>query len=88
MTNIELEIEWTEPALKKIQRLTGTKNGPNADAPLLALPPIESLPMEGDVLFLGPKGKQEPFIVVERQYHHEDGDGGDWRIVLILDLPE
>ena len=52
----------------------------------LALPPVECLPMEGDVLFLGPQGKQQPFIVAERQYHH-DGDA-DWTIILILDVPD
>ncbi len=51
----------------------------------LALPSVECLPMESDVLFLGPAGKQQPFIVAERQYHH-DGDT-DWTIILILDIP-
>jgi hypothetical protein len=82
MSNIELDIEWTEAASRKIEKLM--PRGANKDA-YLALPPIECLPMEGDVLFLGPAGKQQPFIVAERQYHHE-GDA-DWTIVLILDVP-
>jgi hypothetical protein len=82
MSNIELDIEWTEAASRKIEKLM--PRGANKDA-YLALPPIECLPMEGDVLFLGPAGKQQPFIVAERQYHHE-GDA-DWTIILILDIP-
>jgi hypothetical protein len=81
MSNIQLDIEWTEAASKKIERLL-PRNGES----VLALPPIECLPVEGDVLFLGPEGKQQPFLVVERQYHHEGG--GDWSIVLILDVPD
>ena len=80
MSNIQLDIEWTEAASRKIEKLTHGKE----DA-FLALPPVECLPMEGDVLFLGPSGKQQPFIVAERQYHH-DGDA-DWTIILILDVP-
>ena len=82
MSNIQLDIEWTEAASRKIEKLM--PRGGNQDA-YLALPPIECLPMEGDVLFLGPAGKQQPFIVAERQYHHE-GDA-DWTIILILDVP-
>jgi hypothetical protein len=82
MSNIQLDIEWTEAASRKIEKLM--PRGGNQDA-FLALPPIECLPMEGDVLFLGPAGKQQPFIVAERQYHHE-GDA-DWTIILILDVP-
>ncbi|MCP3707594.1 DNA-binding protein [Paraburkholderia sp. CNPSo 3274] len=83
MSNIQLDIEWTEAASRKIEKLM--PRGGNQDA-YLALPPIECLPMEGDVLFLGPAGKQQPFIVAERQYHHE-GDA-DWTIILILDVPD
>ncbi|CAG9240390.1 DNA-binding protein [Paraburkholderia tropica] len=82
MSNIQLDIEWTEAASRKIEKLMPRGKGTEA---FLALPPIECLPMEGDVLFLGPDGKQQPFIVAERQYHHE-GDA-DWTIVLILDVP-
>jgi hypothetical protein len=81
MSNIQLDIEWTEAASRKIEKLMPRGN---QDA-FLALPPVECLPMEGDVLFLGPQGKQQPFIVAERQYHHE-GDA-DWTIILILDVP-
>jgi hypothetical protein len=80
LSNIEIEIEWTEKAEKKIGQLMAGETQPN-----IALPPLECLPAEGDVLFLGPSGKQQPFIVVERQYHHEGG--ADWTIILILDLP-
>jgi hypothetical protein len=83
MSNIQLDIEWTEAASKKIEKLM-PRNAKDKDA-YLALPPVECLPMEGDVLFLGPDGKQQPFIVAERQYHH-DGDA-DWTIILILDVP-
>lgn len=79
MSQIEFDIEWTERASKKIERLLPK------DTPI-GLPPIECMPAEGDVLFLGPKDKRQPFIVVERQYHHEGGD--HWTIVLILDLPD
>ncbi|ASL42614.1 MULTISPECIES: hypothetical protein [Burkholderiaceae] len=82
MSNIQLDIEWTEAASKKIEKLM-PRGGQEA---FLALPPVECLPMEGDVLFLGPDGKQQPFIVAERQYHH-DGDA-DWTIILILDVPQ
>lgn len=89
LSNIEFDIEWTDAALKKIKRLL-TPKGQTAKAtdelPQIALPPIECLPAEGDVLFLGPADNRQPFIVVERQYHHEGGP--DWTIVLILDLPE
>jgi hypothetical protein len=81
--NIELEIEWTEAASRQIEKLMPRGRG---DQPYIALPPIECLPVEGDVLFLGPQGKQEPFVVAERQYHHE-GEA-DWTIVLILDVPD
>ncbi|ABA47659.1 MULTISPECIES: hypothetical protein [Burkholderia] len=81
MSNIQLDIEWTEAATRKIKQLMPR----GSDDAFLALPPIECLPMEGDVLFLGPQGKQQPFIVAERQYHH-DGDA-DWTIILILDVP-
>ena len=81
MSNIQLDIEWTEAASRKIEKLMPR----GSQEAFLALPPIECLPMEGDVLFLGPAGKQQPFVVVERQYHHE-GDA-DWTIILILDLP-
>jgi hypothetical protein len=83
MSNIQLDIEWTEAASRKIEKLM--PRNANRDA-YLALPPLECLPVEGDVLFLGPEGKQQPFIVVERQYHHE-GDA-DWTIILILDVPQ
>jgi hypothetical protein len=83
VSNIQLDIEWTEAAAKKIERLVPQSG---KESPMLALPPVECLPMEGDVLFLGPSGKQQPFIVAERQYHHDGG--ADWTIVLILDLPE
>jgi hypothetical protein len=82
MASIQLDIEWTEAASRKIGKLMPHSN---QGAPL-ALPPIECLPMEGDVLFLGPQGQQQPFIVAERQYHHE-GDA-DWTIILILDVPQ
>jgi hypothetical protein len=82
MSNIQLDIEWTEAASRKIEKLM--PRNVNKDS-YLALPPVECLPMEGDVLFLGPSGKQQPFIVAERQYHH-DGDA-DWTIILILDVP-
>jgi hypothetical protein len=82
MSNIQLDIEWTEAASRKIEKLM-PRGGQEA---YLALPPVECLPMEGDVLFLGPAGKQQPFIVAERQYHH-DGDA-DWTIILILDVPQ
>jgi hypothetical protein len=82
MSNIQLDIEWTEAASRKIEKLM-PRGGQEA---FLALPPVECLPMEGDVLFLGPAGKQQPFIVAERQYHH-DGDA-DWTIILILDVPQ
>jgi hypothetical protein len=82
MSNIQLDIEWTEAASRKIEKLM-PRGGQEA---FLALPPVECLPMEGDVLFLGPDGKQQPFIVAERQYHH-DGDA-DWTIILILDVPQ
>nr|WP_255779056.1 DNA-binding protein [Mycetohabitans sp. B8] len=82
VSNIELEIEWTEAASKKIEKLMPrTARG---NEPYIALPPIECLPVEGDVLFLGPPGKQHPFIVAERQYHHE-GEA-NWTIILILDV--
>jgi hypothetical protein len=81
MSNIQLDIEWTEAASRKIEKLMPR----GSQEAFLALPPIECLPTEGDVLFLGPTGKQQPFIVAERQYHH-DGDA-DWTIVLILDVP-
>src|SRR5580704_2085300 len=84
MSNIQLDIEWTEAASRKIEKLM-PRNTKDKDA-YLALPPVECLPMEGDVLFLGPDGKQQPFIVAERQYHH-DGDA-DWTIILILDVPQ
>jgi len=80
MSNIQLDIEWTEAASRKIEKLMPR----GSQEAFLALPPVECLPMEGDVLFLGPDGKQHPFIVAERQYHHE-GDA-DWTIVLILDV--
>ncbi|QGZ61727.1 DNA-binding protein [Paraburkholderia acidisoli] len=83
MSNIQLDIEWTEAASRKIEKLM--PRGGSQEA-YLALPPVECLPMEGDVLFLGPAGKQQPFIVAERQYHHE-GDA-DWTIILILDVPD
>jgi hypothetical protein len=91
VSNIQFDIEWTDAASRKIEKLMPKAKGPQAGAqgerePVLALPPIECLPAEGDVLFLGPRGKQQPFIVAERQYHHEGG--GDWTIVLILDLPD
>lgn len=79
MSQIEFDIEWTERASKKAERLV-PKGTP------LALPPIECMPSEGDVLFLGQGDKKQPFIVVERQYHHEGEDA--WTIILILDLPE
>jgi hypothetical protein len=82
VSNIQFDIEWTEAAARKIERLMPKHN---AETPI-ALPPIECLPMEGDVLFLGPQGKQQPFVVAERQYHHE-GEA-DWTIVLILDVPD
>jgi len=70
MSNIQLDIEWTEAASRKIEKLM-PRGGQEA---YLALPPVECLPMEGDVLFLGPDGKQQPFIVAERQYHHDGLD--------------
>lgn len=79
MSQIEFDIEWTERASKKAERLL-PKGTP------IGLPPIECMPMEGDVLFLGAKDKKQPFVVVERQYHHESDD--NWTIVLILDLPD
>lgn len=79
MSQIEFDIEWTERAARKAERLVPK------DTPL-ALPPIECMPAEGDVLFLGKGDKKQPFVVVERQYHHEGDDA--WTIVLILDLPE
>ena len=82
MSHIQFDIEWTEAASQKIERLMPKRN---PETPI-ALPPIECLPMEGDVLFLGPVGKQQPFVVVERQYHHE-GEA-DWTIVLLLDVPD
>jgi hypothetical protein len=82
MSNIQLDIEWTEAASRKIEKLMPR----GKEDAYLALPPIECLPVEGDVLFLGPSGKQQPFIVAERQYHH-DGDA-DWTIILILDVPQ
>jgi len=78
LSNIEFEIQ-------QIFGLKG-KTGKDAELPQIALPPIECLPAEGDVLFLGPQDKRAPFVVVERQYHHEGGP--DWTIVLILDLPD
>lgn len=86
LSNIEFDIEWTDDALKKIQRLMPSTGQKSAEPPQIALPPIECLPAEGDVLFLGPADNKQPFIVVERQYHHEGGP--DWTIVLILDIPE
>jgi hypothetical protein len=88
LSNIEFDIEWTDEALRKIQQIFGLKGktGKDAELPQIALPPIECLPAEGDVLFLGPQDKRAPFVVVERQYHHEGGP--DWTIVLILDLPD
>jgi len=83
MSNIQLDIEWTDAASRKIEKLMPRNADKDA---FLALPPIECLPMEGDVLFLGPDGKQQPFIVAERQYHH-DGEA-DWTIILILDVPQ
>jgi hypothetical protein len=50
MSNIQLDIEWTEAASRKIEKLM-PRGGQEA---YLALPPVECLPMEGDVLFLGP----------------------------------
>ena len=50
MSNIQLDIEWTEAASRKIEKLM--PRSANKDA-YLALPPVECLPMEGDVLFLG-----------------------------------
>lgn len=82
MSQIDFDIEWTEAAAKKIERLL-PKSGAQ---PEIALPPLECLPAEGDILFLGPKGKQQPFVVAERQYHHEGGP--DWTIVLIIDVPD
>jgi hypothetical protein len=58
MSNIQLDIEWTEAASRKIEKLM-PRGGQEA---FLALPPVECLPMEGDVLFLGPDGKQQPFM--------------------------
>ena len=82
MSHIQFDIEWTDDAAKKIERLLPKHGQPGE----LALPPLECLPMEGDVLFLGPKDKRQPFVVVERQYHHDGG--ADWTIVLILDVPD
>ncbi|AJC17414.1 MULTISPECIES: hypothetical protein [Pandoraea] len=79
MSDIQLDIEWTERAAKKAERLVPK------DTPL-GLPPLECLPQEGDVMFLGKGDKKQPFVVVERQYHHEGEDA--WTIILILDLPE
>ena len=56
MSNIQLDIEWTEAASRKIEKLM-PRNTKDKDA-YLALPPVECLLMEGDVLFLGPDGKQ------------------------------
>ncbi|WP_225721766.1 DNA-binding protein [Candidatus Vallotiella sp. (ex Adelges kitamiensis)] len=82
MKNIEFEIEWTEAASKKLEELMqSTLLGEEL---YIALPPIECLPLENDILFLGPRGKQYPFIVVERQYHHEGK--ANWTIILILDV--
>ncbi len=44
MSNIQLDIEWTEAASRKIEKLMPRGN---QDA-FLALPPVECLPMEGD----------------------------------------
>jgi hypothetical protein len=82
MSNIQFEIEWTEAASQKIEKLMPR----GSQEAFLALPPIECMPMEGDVLFLGPAGKQQPFVVAERQYHHESN--ADWTIIFILDLPQ
>lgn len=45
MSNIQLDIEWTEAATRKIKQLMPR----GSDDAFLALPPIECLPMEGDV---------------------------------------
>ncbi len=82
MSHIQLEIEWTRAAESKIKQLMPR----DSDEAFLALPPLECLPVEGDVLFLGPSKKRQPFIVAERQYHHEGG--ADWTIILILDVPD
>ena len=50
MSNIQLDIEWTEAASRKIEKLMPR----GSQEAFLALPPVECLPMEGDVLFLGP----------------------------------
>ncbi|MGI4812221.1 MAG: hypothetical protein ACRYG5_09255 [Janthinobacterium lividum] len=63
-----------------------SKDGGEVEAPKIGLPPLQCMPCEGDVLFLGPSGKQQAFVVIERQYHHDGAD--DWTIVLILDNPE
>ena len=51
MSNIQLDIEWTEAASRKIEKLMPR----GSQEAFLALPPVECLPMEGDVLFLGPR---------------------------------
>lgn len=92
MSQVQFDIEWTDEAQDAIVKLYGQKasKGKGSDAevepPAIGLPPLECCPSEGDILFLGPKGKQKPFIVAERQYHHDGGD--DWTIVLIIDLPQ
>ncbi|SDV47637.1 hypothetical protein SAMN05216551_103175 [Chitinasiproducens palmae] len=98
MSQIEFDIEWTDRALAAVTALykggagggkpqaRGKPSGAGAEPPAIGLPPLECCPAEGDVMFLGPKGNQQPFIVMERQYHHEGGD--DWTIVLILDTAE
>jgi hypothetical protein len=83
MNQIQFDIEWTEAASRKIERLLPQSGGTQAE---IALPPLECMPNEGDILFLGPKGKQQAFIVAERQYHHDGG--ADWTIVLIVDVVE
>jgi hypothetical protein len=49
MSNIQLDIKSTHAVSRKIEKLM-PRDAKNKDA-YLALPPVECLPMEGDVLF-------------------------------------
>ena len=48
MSNIQLDIEWTEAATRKVKQVMPRAS----EDTFLALPPIECLPMESDLLFL------------------------------------
>ena len=84
MSNIQLDIEWTEAASRKIEKLMPRKA--RTRKRISRCRPWNACLWKATCCSSARTARQQPFIVAERQYHH-DGDA-DWTIILILDVPQ